>query len=447
MYSVFFDWIEKRKGLPMRIYNYPSDLAEHKVSRIIRRSLEFRKKEMAAVARICEDVRKRGDEALISYSRRFDSPHLQLESMRVSQKEFSEAARKVDRAFTRALNRAVANIKTFHQRQLHRSWMFTGQPGTLVGQLINPVDAAGIYVPGARGGETPLVSSVLMGVIPAKVAGVKKVVVATPPTKSGGINPHLLVAARKAGADAVYKAGSAWAIAALAYGTQTIPRVDVIAGPGNIYVTLAKKILTGTVGIDMIAGPSEILVIADEHASPAFIAADLLSQAEHDVLSSAILITDSKKLAQAVAAEVIAQLAGLVRADIAAKSLEKYGALIVVESINAAVDMANRIAPEHLELQLKDPFEMVGKIRNAGAVFLGNYTPEAVGDYIAGPNHVLPTAGTARFASALSVDNFIKKTSLIHYTQKAFERAAPDIIRLAEIEGLGAHAGSIKARL
>jgi histidinol dehydrogenase len=325
--------------------------------------------------------------------------------------------------------------------------MLTHQPGTLVGQIINPVDAAGVYVPGARGGETPLVSSVLMGVIPAKVAGVGQVVIVTPPTKSGDINPHLLVAAQKAGADAVYKAGSAWAVAALAYGTQTIPRVDVIVGPGNIYVTLAKKILAGIVGIDMLAGPSEILVLADEGANSKFVAADLLSQAEHDALSSASLITDSKKLATAVAEELQRQLASLVRADIAAKSLERYGAIIVVKTMDIAVEMANRIAPEHLELHLKDAFEYVGKIRNAGAIFIGDYSPEAVGDYIAGPNHVLPTAGTARFASALSVDNFIKKTSLIHYTQKAFQREAPDIIRLAETERLGAHARSIKVRI
>ena len=431
----------------MRIYNYPSRLAGQRVARIIHRGLAFQKKDMAAVRRVCEDVRKRGDQAVISYTRQFDSTRMTLSAMRVSKKEFTDAAKKVDRAFVRALNRAVSNIKAFHQRQLRRSWMLTHQPGTLVGQIINPVDAAGVYVPGARGGETPLVSSVLMGVIPAKVAGVGRIVMVTPPTKDGGINPHLLVAASKAGADAVYKAGSAWAIAALAYGTQTIPRVDVIVGPGNIYVTLAKKILAGTVGIDMIAGPSEILVIADEGANSKFIAADLLSQAEHDVLSSAILITDSKRLAQAVAEAVKSQVAGLGRAGIASKSLEKYGAIIVVKDVNAAVEMANRIAPEHLELHLKDAFEYVGKIRNAGAIFVGDYTPEAVGDYIAGPNHVLPTAGTARFASALSVDNFIKKTSLIHYTQKAFRREAADIIRLAEVERLGAHAGSIKVRL
>jgi histidinol dehydrogenase len=286
-----------------------------------------------------------------------------------------------------------------------------------------------------------------MGVIPAKVAGVKQIVIVTPPTKGGGVNPHLLMAAKKAGADAVFKAGSAWAIAALAYGTETIPKVDVIVGPGNIYVTLAKKILAGTVGIDMIAGPSEILVIADESAKPEFIAADLLSQAEHDVLSSALLITDSQKLAKATVREIKGQLANLPRAEIAKKSLSKFGAAIVVQNMAVAIEMANRIAPEHLELQIKDPFEVVGKIRNAGAIFIGDYTPEPVGDYIAGPNHVLPTAGTARFASALSVDNFIKKTSLIQYTKKAFQRVAPDIIRLAEIEGLGAHAGSIKVRL
>ena len=433
--------------MPMKIYNYPSRPAEQRVARIIRRGLSFQKKDTAAVSRICEDVRKQGDQAVIHYTRRFDSAHMRIESMRVTEKEFADAARRVDRSFTRTLNRAVSNIKTFHQRQLRRSWMLTHQPGTLVGQLVNPVDAAGVYVPGARGGETPLVSSVLMGVIPAKVAGVGQVVMVTPPTKDGGINPHLLVAARKAGADAVYKAGSAWAIAALAYGTQTIPRVDVIVGPGNIYVTLAKKILTGVVGIDMLAGPSEILVIADEGANSKFIAADLLSQAEHDVLSSAILITDSKKLALEVAAEVKGQLAGLVRADIAAKSLEKYGALIVVKNMNVAVETANRIAPEHLELHIKDSFEYVGKIRNAGAVFVGDYTPEAMGDYIAGPNHVLPTAGAARFASALSVDNFVKRTSLIHYTQKAFQREAAHVIRLAEIEKLDAHARSIRVRL
>jgi histidinol dehydrogenase len=431
----------------MKIYNHPSRSAEQRINRIVNRGLAFDKKDMAAVSRICANVRKRGDQAVVSYTRKFDSARVTIQSQQVTDKEFSDAAKKVDRSFKRALNRAAANIKRFHEQQLRRSWMQIDRPGTLLGQLIHPVDAAGVYVPGARGGQTPLVSSVLMGVIPAKVAGVKQIAMVTPPTKGGGVSPHLLVAAKKAGVDAVYKAGSAWAIAALAYGTETIPKVDVIVGPGNIYVTLAKKILAGIVGIDMIAGPSEILIIADESARPDFIAADLLSQAEHDVLSSALLITDSKKLAQAVVKEIKGQLADLPRAEIASESMTQYGAVIVVPNIGVAIEMANRIAPEHLELQTRDPLEVVGKIRNAGAVFLGDYTPEPVGDYIAGPNHVLPTAGTARFASALSVDNFIKKTSLIQYTQKAFEREAPDIIRLAEIEGLGAHAGSIKVRL
>ena len=431
----------------MKIYNYPSRPAEQRINRIVNRGLAFDKKDMAAVSRICENVRKRGDQAVVSYTRKFDSARVTIKSQQVTDKEFSDAAKKVDRSFKQALNRAAVNIKRFHAQQLRKSWMQTDRPGTLLGQLIHPVGAAGVYVPGARGGQTPLVSSVLMGVIPAKVAGVKQIAMVTPPTRGGGVSPHLLVAAKKAGVDAVYKAGSAWAIAAMAYGTETIPKVDVIVGPGNIYVTLAKKILAGSVGIDMIAGPSEILIIADESARPDFIAADLLSQAEHDVLSSALLITDSQQLARAAVKEIKGQIANLPRAEIARESLAKFGAVIVVPNIAAAIEMANRIAPEHLELQTRDPLEVVGKIRNAGAVFLGDYTPEALGDYIAGPNHVLPTAGTARFASALSVDNFIKKTSLIQYTKKAFEREAPDIIRLAEIEGLGAHAGSVKIRL
>jgi histidinol dehydrogenase len=297
------------------------------------------------------------------------------------------------------------------------------------------------------GGETPLVSSVLMGVIPARIAGVKHIAMVTPPTKDGTVNPYLLAAAKRVEVDAVYKVGSAWAIAALAYGTETIPKVDVIVGPGNIYVTLAKKIVAGTVGIDMLAGPSEILVIADSTARPDFIAADLLSQAEHDTLASAILVTDSKATAKAVAAAVDEQLENLARKEIARESLAKFGAIMIVPDLDAAIELSNRIAPEHLELQVKDPLAYLGMIRNAGAVFMGSFTPEPVGDYIAGPNHVLPTAGTARFSSALSVDNFIKKTSLIQYSKAALKREARDIIRLAEIEGLGAHANSVKVRL
>ena len=293
----------------MKIFRYPSRSAEQRVARIVNRGLVFPKKDMTAVNRICEDVRKRGDQAVISYTRHFDSARMTIKSMPVSKKEFAEAARKVDRPFMRALNRAAANIKRFHEQQLRRSWMQTDRRGTLLGQLIHPVEAAGVYVPGARGGQTPLVSSVLMGVIPARVAGVKQIAMVTPPTRGGGVSPHLLVAAKKAGVDAVYKAGSAWAIAALAYGTETIPKVDVIVGPGNIYVTLAKKILAGTVGIDMIAGPSEILVIADHTADPVFAAADLLSQAEHDESAQSILITTDAAFGQAV--ENVHAVAGL----------------------------------------------------------------------------------------------------------------------------------------
>jgi len=431
----------------MKIYNYPSKSAESKVAAIINRGLSFRKKDYQAVNRILDDVRRHGDEAVIKYARRFDAPQLTLDSLKVSAQELNAAAKQVDRSFVRALNRAASQIETFHRQQVRQSWIDTRRPGTLLGQMVNPVDAVGVYVPGARGGETPLVSTVLMTAIPAKIAGVENIVMVTPSTPAGGVNPHLLAAARKVGIKNIYKVGSAWAIAALAYGTATIPRVDVIAGPGNIYVTLAKKIIAGTVGIDMIAGPSEVLVIADESASPGFAAADLLAQAEHDVLSSAILVTDSARLAGQVAAEVDRQLATLPRRDIAQESLKRFGAVLVVGDIEAAIALANRIAPEHLELQIDEPFEYVGRIRNAGAVFLGHYTPEPIGDYVAGPNHVLPTAGTARFASALSVDHFVKTSSIIHYSPTAFRREAADVIRLAQIEGLEAHARSITVRL
>ncbi len=431
----------------MKIYPYPSKAAEKKLSTIENRGPGFKKKDYQTVARIIEDVRRNGDEAVIKYARHFDAPRLTARSLKVSNREMAAAAKKVDRKFVRAMNRAASQIEDFHRQQVQQSWIHTQRRGTLLGQLVNPVNAAGVYVPGARGGKTPLISTVLMTAIPANIAGVEKLVMVTPSTRSGGVNPHLLAAAKKVGITDVYKVGSAWAIAALAYGTESIPRVDVIAGPGNIYVTLAKKIVAGTVGIDMIAGPSEVLVIADETASPAYAAADLLSQAEHDVLSSAILVTSSIKTARAVAAEIDRQLGSLTRADIARESIKKFGTIFVVADLAAAVDLANRIAPEHLELQIKEPFDYLEQIRNAGAVFLGHYTPEPMGDYVAGPNHVLPTAGTARFASALSVDHFTKKTSLIRYSREAFKREAADVMRLAELEGLDAHVKSIKIRL
>jgi histidinol dehydrogenase len=431
----------------MQIYDYPSEAAEKKLATIVNRGLNFKKKDVSAVNRILEDVRRNGDRALIQYVNRFDAPDLQTGSLAVSESAFREASRQVDAAFRRALNRATAQIESFHRLQLPKSWINTDRPGTLVGQMVNPVPAAGIYVPGGRGGTTPLVSSVLMGAIPARIAGVERIVMVTPPTRDGRINPHLLVAARKVGVSEIYKIGSAWAIAALTYGTETVPQVDVIVGPGNLYVTLAKKIVAGTVGIDMVAGPSEILVVADRFSDPRFVAADLLSQAEHDELASAILITDDRRTAEDVVRTLRVQLQALTRREIAEPSLDRYGAIMVVPDLDVAVDLANRIAPEHLELHLEEPFDLLGRIRNAGAVFLGAYTPEPVGDYVAGPNHVLPTAGTARFASALSVGHFVKKTSIVHYSKAAFRKEAGDITRLAETEGLTAHASAVRIRL
>ncbi|MEE4609010.1 MAG: histidinol dehydrogenase [Desulfobacteraceae bacterium] len=430
----------------MKIFTYPSQAAEKRLKQITGRSLAFRQKDLQAVRRILADVQQGGDAALIKYVNRFDAPHLTTAQLRVDPEEIRAASRQVDRAFVRALNRARRQIEVYHRQQAPRSWIDTPRPGTLVGQLVRPVDAAGIYVPGGKAGATPLVSSVLMGAVPAKIAGVERVVMATPPRADGGIDPHLLVAARDVGIDEIYRVGSAWGIAALAYGTDTIAKVAIIVGPGNIYVTLAKKLVAGTVGIDMIAGPSEILVIADATADPEAAAADLLSQAEHDPLASAVMVTDDEPTAKAVAASLQRQLADLPRGEIAAASLKHYGAIIVVPDLDTAIDLANRIAPEHLELLVAEPFSHLGAIRNAGAVFLGSYTPEPVGDYIAGPNHVLPTAGTARFSSALSVDHFTKKTSVIHYNRTAFENEAADIVRLAEVEGLSAHAWAIRVR-
>ncbi len=431
----------------MKILRYPSAAADKKMRTIIGRKIDFRKADVQAVTRILNDVKRNGDSALIRYCQAFDAPPMTIETLAVTPEEMAAARSKVDRAFMQALNRAVAQIDDFHRQQLPKSWIDTRRPGTLLGQMVNPVDAAGVYVPGGKGGNTPLVSSVLMGAIPAKIAGVPKVVMVTPPMPSGEVAPHLLVAAKKVGVDAVYKVGSAWAIGALTYGTETLPRVNVIVGPGNIFVTLAKKIVAGTVGIDMIAGPSEILIVADGTADPEYVAADLLSQAEHDPLASAILVTDSAELAQSVKAAVETQLAVLSRVDIARQSLSAFGAVMVVENMDIAIQLANHIAPEHLELQVAEPMDVATRIRNAGAIFLGPYTPEPVGDYMAGPNHVLPTAGTARFASALSVDHFMKKTSLIRYSQAAFRKEARDIIRLATVEGLGAHANAVQVRL
>jgi histidinol dehydrogenase len=430
----------------MDLYQYPSRSAEKKVKHIIERGLGFSKQDYENVETYLEDVKTRGDKALVEYTNKFDSKKITMDSLKVSQKEFETAQKSVDASFLKALDRSVNQLEYFHSKQKENSWIDTPRNGVILGQLVKPVSAAGIYAPGAKGGKTPLVSSVLMGGIPAKTAGVPSITLMTPPMENGEINPHILVAARKIGISSVFKAGSAWAIAALAYGTQTVPKVDVIVGPGNIYVTLAKKIVAGTVGIDMIAGPSEILIIADKHADPQFLAADLLSQAEHDVMASSILVTDSKALAENTASCLEKQIEKLSRKDIARQSIDRFGAIMLVPDIETGIELSNRLAPEHLELIVKDPFDYIDRIQNAGALFLGPYTPEPMGDYIAGPNHVLPTAGTARFSSALSVDNFTKKTSLIHYSETAFKKEADDVIRLAETEGLGAHANSVRIR-
>jgi len=430
----------------MKIFPYPSKSAEQRVRETIERGLGFTKKDQEAVEAYLEDVRTRGDEALVEYTNRFDSDQVTIDSIRVTPDEFDMALASVDAAFLKTLDRSAAQLEQFHSRQKENSFIDTPRNGVMVGRLVRPVSAAGIYAPGAKGGKTPLVSSVLMGGIPAKVAGVPSINLVTPPMKNGSINPHILAAAHRIGITSVFKTGSAWAIGALAYGTKTIPKVDVIVGPGNIYVTLAKKLVAGIVGIDMIAGPSEILIIADKDANPDFLAADLLSQAELDAMASAILVTDSQRLAEDTVAALARQIEKLSRKDIAKQSIDRFGAVMLVPDIETGIELSNRLAPEHLELIVKDPFNYIDLIQNAGALFLGPYTPEPIGDYIAGPNHVLPTAGTARFSSALSVENFTKKTSLIHYSREAFQREADDVIRLAEIEGLGAHANSVRIR-
>lgn len=430
----------------MRVLTYPSALAQKRIEAIVNRSLSFRSKDVKAVKKIMADVRKNKDKALMDYINRFDAPKMTVASLRVTKEEIVKARRLVGRGFLKSLNKAIRHIEVFHRHQLERSWFTADAQGTMLGQLVRPVDAAGVYVPGGQGGKTPLVSSVLMGCIPAKIAGVNKVCITTPPTRDGQVNPHLLVAAHKIGVETIYKAGSAWGIAALAYGTETVPKVDVIAGPGNIYVALAKSLASGTVGIDMVAGPSEVLIIADVSANEQYVAADMLSQAEHDAMASAVLITPSRDLAKAVANALREQIKGLSRKALAETSLKAYGALIAVPDLGTAFELANKMAPEHLELHVEGAIEYLGLVRNAGAVFLGAHSPEPVGDYMAGPNHVLPTAGTARFASALSVAHFTKKTSVIRYGRQALKRDAADIIRLAEIEGLCAHAEAVRVR-
>lgn len=399
--------------------------------------------QQAAVDEIIANVREKKDEAVFLYEKQFDHCELSRESLRVTRKEIEEAYRELDPEFIEVMKRAAENIRAYHEKQKVNSWITTKEDGTILGQKVTPIEVSGCYVPGGR---AVYPSSVLMNIIPAKVAGVPKIIMCTPPNAEGKAPAGSLVAADIAGADEIYKVGGAQAIAAMAYGTETIPKADKITGPGNIYVALAKKACFGITGIDSVAGPSEILVIADETADPRYIAADLLSQAEHDPLASAILLTTSKAFAEQVSAEIDRFLEKLSRAEIIRESLDNYGYAFVGETMDDMIEAANAIASEHMEIVTKDAFEVMTKIKNAGAIFLGSYSSEPLGDYYAGPNHILPTNGTARFFSPLGVDQFIKKTSIISYSKEALERVHEDIELFAANEGLTAHANSIAVR-
>lgn len=397
----------------------------------------------AVVADIIANVREKGDRAVFDYTSQFDKWEVNADNLRVTKAEIDKAYEQIDRPFLAAMERSAANIRAFHEKQLRNSWIDTKPDGTLLGQRILPLAISGVYVPG---GKAAYPSSLLMNVIPAKVAGVEKIIMTTPAGADGKVPVGTLVAARIAGVDEIYKVGGAQAIAAMAFGTESIPKVDKITGPGNIFVALAKKACFGYVNIDSIAGPSEILVIADETANPRYVAADLLSQAEHDELASAILITTDEALADKVSAEIEGFLQELSRTEIIRRSLENYGYILLAENMDEAAETANAIASEHLEILTRDPYQVMTKIKNAGAIFLGEYSSEPLGDYYAGPNHILPTNGTAKFFSPLSVDDFMKKTSLISYSREALEKAHEDIEIFAEREGLTAHANSIKVR-
>lgn len=395
------------------------------------------------VQAIVDDVRARGDEALFEYTKKFDGAELSADNIRVTQAEIQEALSQVDPNLLAVMKKSMKNIREYHEKQKQYSWFDSKPNGTILGQKVTALSSVGVYVPG---GKAAYPSSVLMNIIPAEVAGVEKIVMVTPPGKDGKVNPVTLIAAHLAGATEVYKVGGAQAIAALAFGTKSIPRVNKIVGPGNIFVALAKKAVYGHVSIDSIAGPSEILVLADETANPRFVAADLLSQAEHDELASAILVTTSMELAEKVSAEAEAFVQNLSRKAILEKSLENYGYILVADSMEDAIETANAIASEHLEIVTKNPFEVMTKIQNAGAIFMGEYSSEPLGDYFAGPNHVLPTNGTAKFFSALSVDDFIKKSSIVYYSKAALRDIHKDIIQFATSEQLTAHANSIAVR-
>mgnify|MGYP006274942611 FL=1 len=395
------------------------------------------------VDEIVKNVVRTGDMAVREYTRRFDKVDLPAEKLLVSQREIEDALAEVEDEFIKSLKLAAGKIESYHSKQSQNSWNMTEEDGVIMGQICRPLERVGVYVPG---GSAAYPSSVLMTVIPAKVAGVDEVIMVTPPTKEGKVNPYILTAARVAGVDKVYRIGGAQAIAALAYGTATINKVDKIVGPGNIYVSLAKRSVYGQVDIDMIAGPSEILVIADESSNPRYLAADLLSQAEHDPLAASILVTTSERMASEVEKEIALQIEELPRQQVIRESINTYGRIILVNDLDQGVEIANRIAPEHLELAVANPFKWMPKVRNAGAIFLGEYAPEPLGDYLAGPNHVLPTNGTARFFSPLSVRDYVKYSSYLSYSREALEEVKEEVINLAEIEGLKGHANAIRVR-
>ena len=427
----------------MRTVRLTKESTKDILENLLKRSPNNYGKFEAAVADILANVKEKGDEALFSYTKEFDKVEVTPETIRVTEAEIEEAYKAVDASLLEVIRKALVNIRSYHEKQRQNSWFTSTENGTMLGQKVTPLNRVGVYVPG---GKAVYPSSVLMNIVPAKVAGVPHIVMTTPPGKDGKVNPSTLVAAKEAGADEIYKVGGAQAIGALAYGTASIPKVDKIVGPGNIFVALAKKAVYGHVSIDSIAGPSEILVLADETANAHYVAADLLSQAEHDEMASAILITTSTELAQNVEKEIEGYLKVLSRKEIIEKSLENFGYILIAEDMDEAIEAANEIASEHMEIVTKNAFEVMMKVRNAGAIFIGEYSSEPLGDYFAGPNHVLPTNGTAKFFSALSVDDFIKKSSIVYYSRTALQEIHKDIIRFASSEQLTAHANSIAVR-
>ena len=435
--------IAGKEDRKMKILKLTEETQNNILENLLKRSPNSYGEFESRVNDIIQNVRERRDEAIFEYTEKFDGAKIGKENIRVTEEEIAEAYELVDPKLLDVIRKALVNIRDYHAKQKQYSWFDSDESGIILGQKVTPLQSTGVYVPG---GKAVYPSSVLMNVIPAKVAGVKNVIMTTPCGKDGKVYPSTLVAAKEAGVDQIYKVGGAQAIAALAFGTESIPKVDKIVGPGNIYVALAKKAVFGYVSIDSIAGPSEILVLADESANPRFVAADLLSQAEHDEMASAILVTTSEELAKKVSEEVDRFVAVLSRKEIIQKSLDQYGYILVADSLDAAIHTVNEIASEHLELVTKNPFEVMTKIRNAGAIFIGEYSSEPLGDYFAGPNHVLPTNGTAKFFSPLGVDDFIKKSSIISYSREALEPVYKDIVQFAECEKLTAHANSIRVR-